>query len=176
MLSFYAVFPPSTSRSLFMIYYFGMLLFKKKFLEQIRRGEKTQTIRLWKYRRMKPGQRSYIPGVGYVSIDSVEPVELSRLTDADAVPDGFPTADLLRKEIRSMYPAKARKMLTPFRIRFSVYSPAVQDIMSKERQSQKQQQKHTFKKNKDALQREFVSQTLDKLQKMSESGRVKGET
>jgi hypothetical protein len=151
-----------------------MLLFKKKFLEQIRSGEKTQTIRLWKYRRMKPGQRSYVPGVGYISIDCVEPVELSRLTDADAILDGFPTADLLRKEIRSMYPAKARKMLTPYRVRFSVYPPGEQKKMSKERQNQKQQQKQ--KQNKDALQREFVVQTLDKLRKISDPSRATKET
>ena len=145
-----------------------MLLFKKKFLEQIRSGEKTQTIRLWKHRRMKSGQRSYVPGVGYISIDSVEPVELSRLTDEDALPDGFPTADLLRKEIRSMYPAKERKKLTPFRVRFSVYSPREQKRMTKERQKQKLQQNQNQEKNKDIQKREFVAQTLDKLLKMSE--------
>jgi len=123
---------------------------------------------------MKPGQRSYVPGVGYISIDCVEPVELSRLTDADAILDGFPTADLLRKEIRSMYPAKARKMLTPYRVRFSVYPPGEQKKMSKERQNQKQQQKQ--KQNKDALQREFVVQTLDKLRKISDPSRATKET
>jgi len=50
-----------------------MLLFKKKFIEQIKRGEKSQTIRLWKFRRMKAGQRSYIMGIGYIRIDSVVP-------------------------------------------------------------------------------------------------------
>ena len=140
-----------------------MLLFKKKFLEQIRNGKKTQTIRLWKYRRMKPGQRSYIPGVGYIAIESVEPIELSHLTDADAMPDGFPSAELLRKEIRILYTAEERKKLTPFRIRFSVFPPREQQKFMKERQKQKRRQ------NRDVEQQEFVTQTLDKLLKLSAS-------
>ena len=56
-----------------------MLLFKKKFLPAIRSGEKTQTIRLWKFRHMRAGQRSYIPGIGPIHITRVEPVEI----DAD---------------------------------------------------------------------------------------------
>jgi len=80
-----------------------MLLFKRQFLPAIRTGAKTQTIRLWKHRMMRPGQRSYIPGVGPVRITRVEPVDLDRLTDADAVPDGFATADQLRAELRAIY-------------------------------------------------------------------------
>ncbi|MBN1911350.1 MAG: ASCH domain-containing protein [Pirellulales bacterium] len=80
-----------------------MLLFKKKFLPAIRSGEKTQTIRLWKHRRMKAGQRSYIPGAGYIRVTAVEPIDLDTLTDADALPDGFPTADALRAELAQLY-------------------------------------------------------------------------
>ena len=76
-----------------------MLLFKKKFMAAIRSGEKTQTIRLWKVCRMKSGQRSYIPGAGYIRVLSVEPVELAALTDDDARPDGFASADALRHEL-----------------------------------------------------------------------------
>ena len=81
-----------------------MLLFKKKFLEQIRRGEKTQTIRLWKFRRMKAGQRSYIPGAGYIQIMAVDEVALPDLTDEDALRDGFPSANALRREVRGTLP------------------------------------------------------------------------
>jgi hypothetical protein len=80
-----------------------MLLFKKKFLQAIRSGRKTQTIRLWKYRRMRPGQRSYIPGAGYIRITAVDQVQLDELTDEDARPDGFETADELRTEISQLY-------------------------------------------------------------------------
>ena len=95
-----------------------MLLFKKKFIEAIRRGEKTQTIRLWNCARMRPGQRSYIPGAGYIRIESVEPVELAALTDADAVPDGFATADALRAEIASIYAKELKQNKQPFRVCF----------------------------------------------------------
>ena len=80
-----------------------MLLFKKKFLDAIRRGEKTQTIRLWKYRLMRPGQRSYIPGIGPVWIDRVEPIELAELADRDAQLDGFASVDTLCAELRELY-------------------------------------------------------------------------
>ena len=63
-----------------------MLLFKKKFMAAIRSGEKTQTIRLWNACRMKSGQRSYIPGAGYIRVLEVVPVDIDQLTDADAIP------------------------------------------------------------------------------------------
>ena len=64
-----------------------MLLFKKKFLPAIRSGEKTQTIRLWPFCRMKAGQRSYIPGAGYIRVLGVDQIALSALSDVDAQPD-----------------------------------------------------------------------------------------
>jgi len=95
-----------------------MLLFKKKFLPAIRSGEKTQTIRLWKYRRMKPGQRSYIPGAGYIRVDDVAAVELDELTDTDAHPDGFPTADALRDELANLYGEKLDAGYRAYRVVF----------------------------------------------------------
>lgn len=97
-----------------------MLLFKKKFLEAIRRGEKTQTIRLWLRPRLKTGQRSYIPGVGYIRIGSVEQVEIDELTDADARPDGFPTAEALRAEIHAIYSQYADRGQQAYRIKFTL--------------------------------------------------------
>ncbi|WP_428308383.1 ASCH domain-containing protein [Lacipirellula sp.] len=97
-----------------------MLLFKKKFLPAIRSGEKTQTIRLWKWRMMRPGQRSYIPGAGYVTIEHVEPVALAALTDVDAIPDGFPTADALRHELSTIYGDKLAAGYQAFRVVFRV--------------------------------------------------------
>jgi hypothetical protein len=97
-----------------------MLLFKKKFLPAIRSGEKTQTIRLWKWRMMRPGQRSYIPGAGYVAIERVEQVQLEELTDADAVPDGFETADSLRHELSTIYGEKLAAGYKAFRVVFRV--------------------------------------------------------
>ena len=100
-----------------------MLLFKKKFLPAIRAGEKTQTIRLWKYRRMRTGQRSYIPGIGHIRVTVVEEVELDRLTDADARPDGFETADQLRAEITQLYPEQLAAGYRAYRIVFELQPP-----------------------------------------------------
>lgn len=80
-----------------------MLLFKRKFLDAIRRGEKTQTLRNWKSQRLKSGQKDSIPGIGPIWIDSVEKVSLDDLTDADAIPDGFSSIDALKSEIRNIY-------------------------------------------------------------------------
>jgi hypothetical protein len=95
-----------------------MLLFKKKFLPAIRSGEKTQTIRLWKFRHMRAGQRSYIPGIGYIRIKLVEPVAIDELTDADAIPDGFPTAIALQDELRTIYGDKLAAGHQAYRISF----------------------------------------------------------
>jgi len=95
-----------------------MLLFKKKFLPAIRSGEKTQTIRLWKFRHMRAGQRSYIPGVGHIRIIAVEQVEIDALTDADAIPDGFPSAAALQDELRTIYGEKLATGHKAFRIVF----------------------------------------------------------
>jgi hypothetical protein len=102
-----------------------MLLFKKKFLPAIRDGEKTQTIRLWKWRQMRAGQRSYIPGAGYVRIDGVDEVQIGDLTDADAVPDGFPTAEALRRELTDIYGERIAAGYKAFRVVFHVTEPVV---------------------------------------------------
>lgn len=101
-----------------------MLLFKKKFLPAIREGTKTQTIRLWKWRRMRTGQRSYIPGAGYIQITAVDEVRLEQLTDADARPDGFDTADQLRAEIARLYPQQLADGYQAYRICFELLPPA----------------------------------------------------
>ena len=95
-----------------------MLLFKKKFLPAIRAGEKTQTVRLWKHRRMRAGQRSYIPGAGYIHVDAVDQVELDELTDDDARRDGFATADLLRHEIAHLYESQLTDGYRAYRVIF----------------------------------------------------------
>lgn len=100
-----------------------MLLFKRKFLDAIRSGQKTQTIRLWPYRRMRAGQRSYIPGVGPVLITEVAELRLEDLTDADALPDGFPTADALRDELRAIYGPQLADGHRAFRVAFRLPGP-----------------------------------------------------
>lgn len=110
-----------------------MLLFKKKFLSAILAGEKTQTLR--KRSNMRAGQRSYIPGAGYIRIDSVERVALAALTDADAVPDGFPDASALLAELRKLYGDKLPECL--YRIRFHLLPPEEQEKLRDTRAAKK---------------------------------------
>jgi hypothetical protein len=100
-----------------------MLLFKKKFLPAIRRGEKTQTIRLWKHRRMKAGQRSYIPGAGPIRVLSVDEVRLEDLTDEDALPDGLATAGQLREELGRLYGQQLMAGHRAYRVVFELLPP-----------------------------------------------------
>ncbi|MBL8830317.1 MAG: ASCH domain-containing protein [Planctomycetaceae bacterium] len=101
-----------------------MLLFKKKFLDAIRNGTKTQTIRLWKRCMFRAGQASYIPGAGYIRITAVDRVELSELTDDDARPDGFESVASLRREIDAIYPQPWPEGLAAYRIKFHCMSDA----------------------------------------------------
>ena len=110
-----------------------MLLFKKKFLDAIRQGRKTQTVRLWKWRKMKPGQRSYIPGAGYIQVVTVDEVALPELTDDDARLDGFESADTLRREIEQLYPKQLAAGYRAFRIRFTLLPADVQRQMRLEK-------------------------------------------
>ncbi len=103
-----------------------MLLFKKKFMPAIRAREKTQTIRLWNVCRMRAGQRSYIPGAGYIRVLSVDPVEIDQLTDVDARPDGFATAEDLRRELDTLYADQIAGGFRAYRICFELLSDAEQ--------------------------------------------------
>jgi len=114
-----------------------MLLFKKKFLPAIRAGEKTQTIRLWKHRRMRAGQRSYIPGVGYIQVHAVDCVDMAELTDEDARPDGFATAAGLREELQHIYGEQLAAGAQLFRVAFSVLPPEEQQRAAAKRSGQK---------------------------------------
>lgn len=95
-----------------------MLLFKKKFLDAIRSGEKTQTVRLWKACRFRTGQLSYVPGVGYIRITDAARIRLEDLTDEDARLDGFPSAASLLDEIRTLYADRLNDGYQAFRLRF----------------------------------------------------------
>jgi hypothetical protein len=114
-----------------------VLLFKKKFLPAIRSGEKTQTIRLWRVCRMRGGQRSYIPGAGYIRVLSVEPVDVPSLTDADARPDGFASAEALREELTTLYADQLASGHRAYRIRFALLSDEEQVAARAARQAAK---------------------------------------
>ena len=67
---------------------------------------------------MRSGQRSYIPGIGYIRITLVEPVDIDALTDADAIPDGFTSAAELQHELLAIYGEKLAQGHQAFRIAF----------------------------------------------------------
>ena len=77
-----------------------MLLFKKKFLELIASGAKRQTVRVWPKRRLRAGQREFVPGLGRIRITAFEPVRPEALTDEDALLDGFASRGALLAELR----------------------------------------------------------------------------
>lgn len=97
-----------------------MLLFKKKFLPAIRSGQKRQTLRFWKWRHMRAGQRSYIPGAGHILVTAVEEVRLEDLTDSDALADGFASLEELKAELAAIYPAHQAQGRKLFRIMFEL--------------------------------------------------------
>src|SRR3954452_23465468 len=75
----------------------GQLLFKKCFWKAVRGGTKRTTVRRWATRRLKPGQRAFSPGIGWLTIDAFDVlIDLDHLTDADARADGFDTAAEMR--------------------------------------------------------------------------------
>jgi hypothetical protein len=115
-----------------------MLLFQKQFIAGIRSGSKSQTIRIWPHRKMRVGQRSYIPGVGYITVTAVDPVELADLTEDDARLDGFESVAALLAEIARLYPAGLEQGRQAFRIRFAVLSPEEQALAVAERQRKKE--------------------------------------
>jgi hypothetical protein len=115
-----------------------MLLFKKKFLELIARGEKSQTIRIWPHRKMRAGQRSYIPGAGYIMVEAVDAVRLDQLDDTDAQRDGFASAHDLREEIARLYPDGLTGGQQAFRVRFHLLPLAEQQQAIADREARKQ--------------------------------------
>jgi hypothetical protein len=95
-----------------------MLLFKKKFLDAIRTGRKTQTVRVWKRRYVRAGQLSYTPGVGKIRIVSIDEVALDELDEQDALRDGFDDVEQLVAEIQNLYAERLENGYRVFRIRF----------------------------------------------------------
>jgi hypothetical protein len=95
-----------------------MILFKKKFLEQIASGAKRQTVRIWPRRRLRPGQVEYVPGLGRIRVTAFEAVRPEGLTDEDAVLDGFASREALLAELRALYGPRL-ETIPCFRIRFT---------------------------------------------------------
>ena len=98
----------------------GQLFFKKPYQDAIRAGRKHTTIRRWNNPRVRAGQRAFSPGLGWLSIQSVNAIDLDALSDADAAADGFDSLSHLRSGLISMYPGHATDEKQWFRIQFQV--------------------------------------------------------
>ena len=77
------------------------------FADAIRSGRKRTTIRRWDRARVSAGQRVFCPGLGYLRVEAIEPVEWNELSEADAVADGFGTLREMKKVLLSLYPGKS---------------------------------------------------------------------
>jgi hypothetical protein len=100
----------------------GQLFFKKPLQDAIRQGRKRTTIRRWRAGApgLRAGQRVFSPGLGWLTIEGVEPVDLDALGDTDARADGFDTAAGLREVLLALYPAHAADGKRWFRVAFQV--------------------------------------------------------
>jgi len=95
------------------------ILFKRRFLDAIRRGDKTTTLRRWKSCRVQAGVRARAPGLGWLNILSCEKIDLKDLTEEDALADGFASLKELRKTLAQIYPNCATDGRHWFRVVFS---------------------------------------------------------
>ena len=115
----------------------GQLFFKKPLQDAIRDGRKRTTIRRW--REGKPGvhvgQRVYSPGLGWLTIEHVERVELETLGDADARADGFGDVAGLREVLMSLYPEHGADGKRWFRVAFAVADLRVRGKSKRRRRS-----------------------------------------
>ena len=82
----------------------AQILFKRRFVEAIRSGDKTTTLRRWKSCKVRAGTRVRAPGVGWLKIISCHEIALGELTAADAQADGFKTLKDLMATLRELYP------------------------------------------------------------------------
>ena len=98
----------------------SLLLFKKGFLNAIRTGEKRTTIRRWNKPRVRAGGRAFSPGIGWISIEDIEEVNLADLNECDERADGFHNAAQMRKELGRIYPNVKADGKCWFRVRFRI--------------------------------------------------------
>lgn len=76
------------------------MLFRKEFLEGISTGAITLAFRRWRRPSVRTGGTLLTP-VGQISIESVEPVALNRISAADARSAGYESREALLDELQS---------------------------------------------------------------------------
>lgn len=107
----------------------SQLFFKKQFHSAIRDGTKQTTIRRWLRARVKVGRNAYAPGIGWLSIEGVDQIDLNQLDENDARADGFATHALMLRTLAELYPDQLTDGKQWFRIAFTIKelnSPRVQ--------------------------------------------------
>jgi uncharacterized protein YqfB (UPF0267 family) len=96
------------------------LNFKTQFLDAIRLGRKTTTLRRWKTCGLSAGDRVYSRGLGWLRIGACEAVSLSRLSGADAEADGFASLAALSAMLKRIYPNQKGDGKRWYRVSFVV--------------------------------------------------------
>lgn len=96
-----------------------MLMMKKIYFDAIRRGEKTTTLRYWRWPRVRPGTVQTIRGLGSIRIDDLTAVGKDDLTDAHARADGFEGLAALREAMDAIYPPANRDGRRLYLVRFT---------------------------------------------------------
>jgi hypothetical protein len=81
-----------------------LIFVKGEYLDQIKRGEKTATLRPWKTCRMKPGDPLVFNGKVHATLTRVVQRELGTLSAADIQAEGFATREDFRRAVRRLYP------------------------------------------------------------------------
>jgi len=96
-----------------------MLLMKKIYFDAIRRGEKTTTLRYWRWAHVRRDTIEQIRGLGAVRIDEVTVVRPEDLTDAHARADGFEDLPALIEALDAIYPGEKRQGRQLYLVRFT---------------------------------------------------------
>jgi len=109
------------------------LFFKKIFLDAIRTGRKTTTLRRWAKCRIHPGDRVYVLRLGWLAIGMVEVIEFHALGDTDAKADGFASLAELKNAMDEIYPDHKRDGKRWYRIHFEWDAEAVIPAKGKRR-------------------------------------------
>jgi hypothetical protein len=81
-------------------------------------GQKRTTIRRWNAPRVKPQSRAWAPGLGWLFVESVEQIDLKKLTLADAEADGFASVVSMQKTLFDFYPDYKTDGRNWFRVTF----------------------------------------------------------
>jgi len=97
-----------------------MLLIKRRFFEDIRRGRKTTTLRYWRSMRVQAGSVHTVPGLGRIRIDRILPIHPENISEQDAREDGFASAAELHKALADLYPRDKRHDRRLYKIHFTL--------------------------------------------------------